>query len=291
MCVSAAFALALSVATAGFVGAQLPELVGANTISSGNVYRGTFTPDGDTLYFFRKTGDGEEYRIFRSTRTTAGWGEARQFAIRGDYSDLYPTISSDGQRMVFASYRPAPGDTSRLRQAHLWQVERSGEAWGEPVFLDTVSRLGWYHSHPRLLADGSLSFVVQNADYRDKRLMLARPLGDRYAEPTVDPLWTTWMQRVPPDLQLYDLSLSPDGSYVVLGMGTINPTTRRGGPPDLWIARRTHGGDWTAPVLLAPAVNTAEFENFAFWSPDGRTLYFVRDFARLYRLPIAELPA
>ncbi len=91
-------------------------------------------------------------------------------------------------------------------------------------------------------------------------------------------------------LQLYDLSISPDGSYVVLGMGTIDPTTRRGGPPDLWIARRAGSSDWSAPIPLAPAVNTDEFENFAFWSPDGRTLYFVRAFALLYRLSIAELP-
>jgi hypothetical protein len=47
---------------------------GAQTISVGNVYRGTFTPDGDTLYYFKKVTEGEEdYRIFRAHRTGRSW--------------------------------------------------------------------------------------------------------------------------------------------------------------------------------------------------------------------------
>ncbi len=45
-------------------GMARPEVVAPGVLSAGEVYRGTFTPDGATLYFFRKTGSGETYRIF-----------------------------------------------------------------------------------------------------------------------------------------------------------------------------------------------------------------------------------
>ena len=102
-----------------------PEIVGAETVSVGNVFRGTFTPDGDTLYYFKNVTEGEEdYRIFRTHRTGATWSQPERVILGGDFSDLYPAISPDGMRMVFSSYRPAPGDTSAHPSAYLWYVER-----------------------------------------------------------------------------------------------------------------------------------------------------------------------
>ena len=54
-----------------------PEVVGAETVSTGNVFRGTFTSDGDTLYYFKNVTEGEEdYRIFRSHRSDGSWSRA-----------------------------------------------------------------------------------------------------------------------------------------------------------------------------------------------------------------------
>jgi hypothetical protein len=42
-----------------------------------------------------------------------------------------------------------------------------------------------------------------------------------------------------------------------------------------------------APRPLQGGVNTPLTENFAFYSPGGRELYFVRDFAGFHHLPLA----
>ena len=49
--------------------AATPEVFGAGVLSTGEVFRGTFSRDGATFYFFKKVvPDSEEYRIFVSTR-------------------------------------------------------------------------------------------------------------------------------------------------------------------------------------------------------------------------------
>lgn len=50
------------------------------------------------------------------------------------------------------------------------------------------------------------------------------------------------------------------------------------------MANRDDG--WSVPRPLVGGVNTEVAENFPFYSPDGRTLYFVRDFAEFCRVPL-----
>lgn len=123
-----------SLAGQGRVGATCPDSPAAAgpfaTVlgDSGKIYRGTFAPAGDELWFFKKVSAdprAEDYRIFVSRRGPTGWSRGKRVDLGGEFSDLYPTLSSDGRRLVFASYRRAPGDTPRSRTpASGWPRER-----------------------------------------------------------------------------------------------------------------------------------------------------------------------
>src|SRR5690349_6066545 len=98
-------------------------------LATDNVFRGTFAPDGRTFLFFRKVAanrDDEDYRILQSRLVNGRWTAPTRVTLGGEFSDLYPTISPDGRRLVFSSYRPVPGDTTSHRNAHLWYVDRVG---------------------------------------------------------------------------------------------------------------------------------------------------------------------
>ena len=262
-----------------------PEVVGPETVSVGNVFRGTFTPDGDTLYYFKNVTEGEEdYRIFRAHRTDGSWSEPERVALGGDHSDLYPAITPDGRRMVFSSYRPAPGDTSGQLSAYLWYVQRRGAVWGEPVFMAEASEWAHYHSQPIFDARGDLHFNRSGWDYRGHSEHVSRWDGTRYGRPDTSAAWLAWRDRIGPARHLYETTPGYDGSFVLLVIGE-RPGSGRPGPPDLEVSFRADTG-WTAPRPLRAGVNTAATENFAFYSPDGRELYFVREFARFYRLPL-----
>jgi hypothetical protein len=262
-----------------------PEVVGAETISTGNVFRGTFTPDGDTLYYFKNVTEGEEdYRIFRSHRAEAGWTEPERVSLGGDFSDLYPAITVDGRKMVFSSYRPAPGDTSAHPSAYLWYAERRGAAWGKPVFMAEASEWAHYHSQPIFDARGDLYFNRSGWDYRGHSEHVSRWTGDRYGKPDTAAGWLALRDRIGAGRHLYETAPGFDGSFALLAIGE-RAAGSRPGPPDLHVSFRSDTG-WTEPRPLQSGVNTPMNENFPFYSPDGDELYFVRDFARVYGLPL-----
>jgi hypothetical protein len=253
----------------------------------GNVFRGTFTPDGDTLYYFRNVTEGEEdYRIFRSHRTGDTWSAPERVLLGGEYSDLYPAITPDGRRMVFSSYRPAPGDTSAHPSAYLWYVQREGTTWGSPVFMAAATALAHYHSQPIFDARGDLYFNRSSWNYRGHSEHVSRWEGNRYGAADTSTPWRVLRNRVASGRHLYETTPGYDGTYALLVIGE-RPDTGRAGPPDLYVSFRSDTG-WTTPRPLQGGVNTAGTENFVFYAPGGRGLYYVREFARIYHLPLAE---
>jgi L-ascorbate metabolism protein UlaG (beta-lactamase superfamily) len=256
------------------------EVFEPGVLSAGEVYRGAFSPDGGTFYFFRKTGPEEDYRIFSSHPTPGGWTSPAVVDLGGAHSDLYPAISRDGRRMVFSSYRPVPGQTSGRRSAHLWYADRTAGGWSEPVFMARANTLGHYHSWVEFGFDGALYFRRSTPDWKRTDTMRARWTGSEYSAPApyadVE-RWKSWR----PDVDIVGGSPGPDGRLVFLDVATRN---RRTGRPasDIWVSLR-RGETWTEPAPLGDDINSEGYDVFPFLSPDGRDLYFVRDFSTFYR--------
>jgi hypothetical protein len=266
-------------------GPVAPEVFGAGVLSAGQVYRGCFSADGHTFYFFRKVGEPEQYRIFESRRTGSGWAIPRQVILGGEFSDLYPSISRDGRRLVFSSYRPVPGAADEKPNAHLWYVDRHGDGWGSPVFLGKASTRGHYHSWVQLGYDGRLYFRRTTPDWTETRTLVSRWNGREFDTPQPyddAERWKGWR----PDVDVVGGSPGPDGTTVFLDVATRNPATGRGAS-DIWVSVR-HGDTWGSPRRLGLGINSDGYDVFPFFSPDGRDLFFVRDFAAFYRIPLRD---
>ncbi|NOT62823.1 MAG: hypothetical protein HOP19_21655 [Acidobacteria bacterium] len=266
-----------------------PEVFGAGILSKGEVYRGCFTPDGRSFYFFKKVTPGQEdFRIFISQLVGGKWSEPQRVKLGGEYSDLYPSISKDGRRMVFSSYRPAPGDTSAKPNAHLWYVDRKGDEWGEPIFMSGASQLGYYHSWVEFGFDGGVYFRRTTPDWRTTETLVTRWKGGKYrmAEPVAAlERWKSWRAEI----RIVGGSFSPNGNVMFLDVATRNPQSGRGAS-DIWVSFRRVGkrvSDWSEPQPLGANINQEGFDVFPFFSPDGKELFFVRDFATFYRIPLA----
>ena len=287
------FLLAMSACRPASETAPAPaaDVLGPGIISAGNVFRGSFTPDGDTLYYFRNITEGQEdYRIVRSHRTGIRWTEPETVTLGGAYSDLYPALSPDGSRMVFTSYRPAPGDTSAHPSAYLWYVERAGGAggsWGEPVFMAEASAWAHYHAQPIFTSTGAVHFTRSGWDYRGHSEHLTRLNDGRFGPADTSAAWLALRSRIGPGRHLYETVPGHDGTYALLMIGDRAADTVRPGPPDIYASLRTPTG-WSDPRPLGAGVNTSATENFPFYSPDGTELYFVRDFASVHRVPLSR---
>jgi hypothetical protein len=235
--------------------------------------------------FFRKVAanrDDEDYRILESRLVDGHWTVPTRITLGGDFSDLYPTISPDGRRLVFSSYRPAPGDTSSHRNAHLWYADRVGDRWGTPVFMGKANLLGHYNSGPQFLADGSVHWTATTPDWRSQTSYITRWNGREYSAPEVFTTAERW-RTATPDTRMSLAKLSADQSFAILEVAKVDG--RRQAPPDLYVSYR-RGTEWSEPRALVAGVNTGATENFVTISPDAKYLYFVRDFSGFYRVPL-----
>jgi hypothetical protein len=257
-------------------------------VSAGNVYRGTWMPDGSEFYFFKKVGaaNSEDYRIFVSRRIKGGWSEPDTVDLGPSRSDLYPAIDPTGRFLVFSSYRRAPGDTARRGSAYLWVAQRRGDGWGPPRFAEDASVFGQYHAQLGFDAVGRLHFVRQSGDYNTKigefdtrvrpngTLERARP-SDTFAE----------MKRLAGNLAVFETVPGWDGTYHIV-VAAERDAMGHARDADLYISEK-RGLEWTA--LRRLDINSKSTDNFPFFSPDGRRLYFVRDFKEIRWVPVKSV--
>jgi len=251
------------------------------------LYGGSFTSDGTSFYFFRKISEQEDYRIYVSTLEPEGWGAPARVPLGGgEHSDLYPTISPDGERLVFSSYRPFPGDTAAEPNANLWLAERQEGGWSVPVPLTALSTPENYDAEPWFDTAGNLHWVSTAPDWRTRwhRRASAPGLLLWEADDLLAP-WADWRQ----DVHLWGGVPSPDGQLMVL---VLSERSDQGdwGQSNLWLSRRSRG-QWSDPVRLGESVNTTDSdENFVVFSPDGRRMIFVRGFKTYFQVDVSDLP-
>jgi hypothetical protein len=259
---------------------------------SARLFRGTFSADGRTLYYFRKLAlDREDYRIYVSRLQNERWTPGERLSLGGEFSDLYPSVSPDGSRLVFASYRPAPGDTSAEPNAYLWYADREGSGWGPPRFIAPAARFGEYHSGPLIDSSKSITFSRTSADWRTSGRMATSWTGSGYAPASPladDPAarWKTWRAN---ELYVWGGLGSPRGNFVLLDVSRLDARGRRG-PADVWVTL-LRNGEWSEPVPAGGEVNRAGYENFLVFHPDGCSIVFVRDFSSFHRISIEALIA
>ena len=282
--------LSLTLALQAAAPADTARVFAPGVVSTGNVYRGSFSPDGREFYWFRKTTPGtEDYRIFRSRLAAGTWSAPQPVDLGTSPSDLYPAVSPDGRWLLFSSYRPAPGDTSSHPNAHLWAAPRRGDGWGTPVFLAAASMLGHYHSGLTFAEGGWLHFGRSTPDYRTTTPLRARWAGGRLSAPerySGAARWAGWRK----DRHVWDARPAPGGRALILEVSPVDTLTGRRGPGDLWVSER-RGEDWSEPRPIGAGVNSPGTENFIFFSPDGRELFYVRNFDEVRHVSLAAVLA
>ena len=270
-----------------FMSSDTAELFAPFPVSANDIFRGTFSPDMNAFYYFKKTGAprSEDYRIFRVRWERGAWTAPDTVRLGESPSDLYPALSPDGNRLVFTSYRRVPGDTSSHPNAHLWYSDRVGNEWGAPLFMAKANSVGSYHPQPIFGPEGALYFMRISPDGRRKAQLYTRWNGREYDPPDTVRAFTRW-EHWRSDQYVWEGALTPDGRAIILSVSALDSARRRA-PADLWASRLQKDGSWSEPRPLGAGVNSAAMEHFVFFSPDGREMFFVRDFRSFHHVSLA----
>jgi hypothetical protein len=253
------------------------------------MYRGILLAGSSELvYFKRVTPRGEDYRIFMARQRNGHWSVTGPLTIGQEgVSDLYPTVSPDGQRLVFTSYRSFSSSAPFPPNAYLWIAERIGPGWGNPQPLTTLNAAGVYHPGPTFLPDGSLRFRRIVAAPRSRRAFVAAPAPGGFAPPVDAGEPAHWLGERGGVLYGGATALSPDGMLAIVGGSVLDPVTGRPGQNNGYVSRRVNG-EWTAPEPLGGGVNTTADENFFTFSSDGCAVIYTRDYTELMWISTAS---
>jgi hypothetical protein len=250
-----------------FVPGPVPSTV---TVNAG----GTFTPDGNTVYFFQRTGTSG-LAIVASSKEKGAWTPPSVVSFSGRYKDLEASLSTDGRYMIFASNRPIEpsGDTldgrydgqvARRGGGNLWRVDRTPEGWGEPRRLSALINTDSSEFSPSIAPDGSLYFMKADSGQHFHLYRAQMRQGVLEA-----PIRLPFSQTPYGD---FDPAVGPKEAYLVF-------SSPRPSLPDslhkthLFIVFR-EGTGWTEPLDLRTALPASVYGIEAHLSPDGKTLYY-----------------
>src|SRR5690348_964974 len=136
-----------------------PQIFGEGVIStSDDEFGGSFTPDGDTVYFSKSAPHSYRYAMMESHRVRGRWSTPTVLPFSGRYSDSDPTLSPDGTKMLWSSDRPARLGTIK-HDYDIWMVERTATgAWGAPRRLPAPINSDANEYAASMTADGAIYF-------------------------------------------------------------------------------------------------------------------------------------
>ncbi len=216
-------------------------------------------PDGRELFFTLLAAPGPQ--IMRSSFREGRWQPPERASFSDAGFNTEPSLSPDARTLYFVSTRPPSRGTD------IWKVERAGERWSDPVRLGEAVNGDGFEWHPQVTANGDLYFAAADrpGGRGDADLYVARFRHGAYlrAENLGAPINTAAAE--------WDPYVSAAGDYLIF------KSTREGGQGgrDLYFSRRA-GKSWSPPRNLGPVINTADDEDAAEVTPDGRYLTFAR---------------
>lgn len=119
---------------------------------------------------------------------------------------------------------------------------------------------------PTISADGRTMIYQADIDEPKKyKIYVKQKIFDKWSKPA--------------SLDAINSKYADGGCFITYDQNSLIFTSdRKGGMGncDLWISQRT-GDKWSEPVNMGSPINTPGYEGFASLSPDGNTLYFVRE--------------
>lgn len=181
-------------------------------------------------------------------------------AVNSADDEYMPTLSADGRMLLFTRYNRA------TRQEDFYYCRLIDGKWGKAVRMAEPVNSDQNEGSGCLSQDGRMLFFTA-CDRKDGAgrcdLYIAYRKGAGWSRPqNLGPAINTGGWESQP-------CLSIDGKSLFFA------SDRKGGQGgiDIWMSRLVEG-QWTTPVNLGPAINTAGTEKCPFLSFDGQKLYF-----------------
>jgi len=246
----------------GETASDVPTILAPGFISTNlNELNGMFGPGGNEFFFSIDAPRGDFRSIVYCEMDDSGtWSEVKIAPFSGVYSDVDPMFTPQGDRIYFCSNRPRPDGSTRT-DYDIWQVNREGDTWGEPIHLGenlNTSRNDWYCSSTN---EGKLYYATWDPERNTDDILSAEAEND-YQPVNIGTGVNTGSAE-------FDPFIAPDESYLIFSSYRNSGF----GNADLYISFNL-GDKWSEAVNLGENINSTGKDYCPWVSSDGKYLFF-----------------
>jgi tetratricopeptide (TPR) repeat protein len=193
----------------------------------------------------------------------------------GDYA---PSISADGETMIFTSRRSGTtgggidraGDFKYFEDIYITTWDTVNDSWNMALAIEGKLNTAGHDACLSISPDGNKIYTYKN----DGRAYL----GDIFvSKKKSSGSWGTPKPLEKPINSSYIESsacLSGDGNKLYLMSERIGKKNKPQGRGDIYVAERDGKKKWGEPKNLGPIINSSDDEGTIFIQPNGKTLFF-----------------
>ncbi|MCB0804411.1 MAG: PD40 domain-containing protein, partial [Bacteroidales bacterium] len=195
----------------------------------------------------------------------AFWSQTQVAPFSGEYSDLEPAYSPDGNSLFFISKRPLTTE-DKTNDWNIWYVSKKGKGWGSPQPVDTLINTTGDEYYPSVAENGNLYFTAnKKSGMGAEDIYFSKFENGKYTKP-INP-----GSGVNSETWEFNAFIAPDESYMLFS--SFNREDGFGGG-DLYISFRENDTTWTKAKNLGPDINSDKLDYCPAISPDGKYLFF-----------------
>ncbi len=230
------------------------------------------SPNGDEIYWsvYENMDSKPFQKIFYMKKEGENWSSPKIAEFSGEYSNGGPCFSPKGDKLFFYSERPLSGTSNKIEN-DIWFVERKENHWSIPknIGVYKYANREKYIFSPSITNDGTVYFTGYLKGIKsDHGIYRIRYHDGVYSEPESLPDVINsknsfnWIAYI-----------APDESYLIFSSDRYGSR----GYHDLYISYNSYG-HWDDPINLGKLINNGSQVRFPSISPDGKYLFFVRDY-------------
>ena len=232
----------------------IPEVFAPGIVSINGRYEGgiSFSDGLDEMYFAAHKED-ENSTIYFSTLEGKKWKPIQKvnFTKGKKEQEMHPFITADGKRIYFTTAKSDYTDNK------IWYADRSGNAWGSAMELDSPINDDLVFFPNQASDDGLYYFNIS-------KMKTYYAPNDNGSFPEVKPVEMGFGVHA---------FISPSQDYLVANARNKEDEKRQS---DIYVYFKGKDGAWTKPINLGDAVNSNFIESVPSITPDGKYLFFSR---------------
>lgn len=237
----------------------IPEVFAPGIISKTEdmEYACTFSPDGKEIYYSVRKGKTGTPMVMHSRLVGNSWTTPEPIEYNQKGYLFEPHMAVDGETMYFSGGIYEEGQSTAKRG--IWERHLIGDSWSELSYVNDGMYVSTIYDGSIYMTDIAENMGIVKVSFVDGEFDESEALtgGPNEPVPGIHPC------------------ISPDESFLIYD---CKRPDGYGGEGDLYVSFNRNNGTWTEGYNLGPDVNSEGIEFTASLTPDGRYIFFMKDY-------------